>query len=389
MTSIQISGSREDLEIIELLSTEIFQENEISAKTKIYEFRADSIEAEQTLPVLTIIFSGVSAVVGIINLVLSLQEKKSQPENQKESYVSIKIKTNNGKELYLESYSSMTNTEIKKWLNAAQEFVDEGDFILNKYGMCSRELESKKDINEIDIQKVNLLFSELLNKLTDIRIMRSLPPIQDGERTIFESTFDKVHLTEVIRSLKSKIFYLHSDEVKNCKDIFYILERKNILWFHENSTDIRILDMQNIFVGYEIEKLPLFKEVSCSKEFIFSESKKENDIPKSGKIQRVIESTEMAISHDRIEQLLPILRPYFRNEHERRAYLIRALGMDTPVLNRLVMNTPVDTFIPSMVEELVKFGEIAPGKPAVCALLEVIREDVGVDVKSRLDQLLQ
>lgn len=71
MTSIQISGLREDLETIELLSTEIFQENEISEKTKISEFRADSIEVDQILPVLTVTFSGVSVLIGVINLVIA------------------------------------------------------------------------------------------------------------------------------------------------------------------------------------------------------------------------------------------------------------------------------------------------------------------------------
>jgi len=97
----------------------------------------------------------------------------------------------------------------------------------------------------------------------------------------------------------------------------------------------------------------------------------------------------MAISGEIIQKLLPLLRPYLRDENERRAYLIRALGMDTPVLNRLVLNTPVDVFITSMVKELVDFGRIAPGKPALCSLLEVIREDVGVDVKDSINQLLQ
>src|SRR4028119_1708640 len=63
--------------------------------------------------------------------------------------------------------------------------------------------------------------------------------------------------------------------------------------------------------------------------------------------------------------------------------------MDTPVLNRLVLNTPVDVFITSMVKELVDFGKIAPGKPALCALLQVIREDVGVNIQARIDELLR
>src|SRR4028118_473229 len=97
----------------------------------------------------------------------------------------------------------------------------------------------------------------------------------------------------------------------------------------------------------------------------------------------------MAISNDTIQKLLTLLRPYLRDENERRAYLIRALGMDTPVLNRLVLNTPVDVFITSMVKELVDFGKIAPGKPALCALLQVIREDVGVNIQARIDELLR
>ncbi|NER46187.1 MAG: toll/interleukin-1 receptor domain-containing protein [Symploca sp. SIO1A3] len=94
----------------------------------------------------------------------------------------------------------------------------------------------------------------------------------------------------------------------------------------------------------------------------------------------------MAISNNSIKQLLPLLRPYLRNENERRAYLIRALGMDTPVLNRLAMNTPVDTFITNMIEELVVLGSIAPEQPAICALLEVIREDVGLDRQLSINQ---
>jgi hypothetical protein len=67
---------------------------------------------------------------------------------------------------------------------------------------------------------------------------------------------------------------------------------------------------------------------------------------------------------------------------------MRALGMDTPVLNRLVYSTSVDVFITNMVNELVAFGDIAPGQPALCALLEVIREEVGVDVKDNIEKLL-
>jgi len=98
----------------------------------------------------------------------------------------------------------------------------------------------------------------------------------------------------------------------------------------------------------------------------------------------------MVIDSDIINQLLLLLRPYLQNESERRAYLIRALGINTPVLNRLEMHTSVNTFIPNMVKELIEFGKIpSSGKLAICGLLEVIREDVGEDKQLRIDELIE
>jgi hypothetical protein len=96
----------------------------------------------------------------------------------------------------------------------------------------------------------------------------------------------------------------------------------------------------------------------------------------------------MAISGDIIQKLLPLLRPLMEEENQRRGYLMRALGMDAPVLRRLVWNTPVDVFITGMVKELVVFGEVTPGKPTLCALLVEIRKDVGVDIRVRIDELI-
>lgn len=96
----------------------------------------------------------------------------------------------------------------------------------------------------------------------------------------------------------------------------------------------------------------------------------------------------MAISSGIIQKLLPLLRPLMEDENQRRGYLMRALGMDAPVLRRLVWNTPVDVFITGMVKELVVFGEVTPGQLALCALLVEIRKDVGVDIRVRIDELI-
>src|SRR4028118_1572457 len=97
----------------------------------------------------------------------------------------------------------------------------------------------------------------------------------------------------------------------------------------------------------------------------------------------------MAISGEIIQKLLPLLRPLMEDEKARRGYLIRALGTDSPVLYRLVWNTPADVFITGMVKELEAFGKIPPDKPALCAFLEVIREEVGDDIKVSIDELLR
>lgn len=77
-----------------------------------------------------------------------------------------------------------------------------------------------------------------------------------------------------------------------------------------------------------------------------------------------------------------------QSESQRKGYLMRSLGMDTPILNRLVFNQSVDDFITDMLCELAAFGE-TDGKPALCTLLEEIREGVGLDKQLEIDNLLQ
>jgi hypothetical protein len=95
----------------------------------------------------------------------------------------------------------------------------------------------------------------------------------------------------------------------------------------------------------------------------------------------------MPISSDLMQKILPLLRPVMENANQRRAYLFRALGTNTPVQYRLVFDMPTNDFIPNLVNELVSFGEITPGKPAICALLEVVREDVSLENQLSIDEV--
>jgi inactive STAND/Effector-associated domain 8 len=96
----------------------------------------------------------------------------------------------------------------------------------------------------------------------------------------------------------------------------------------------------------------------------------------------------MAISSDFIQKSLPLLRPLMFAESERRAYLIQALGTEASVLNNMRWSIPTDAFITEMLLNLDSFGEITPGTSALCALLKVVREGVGVDIQLLFDELI-
>jgi predicted NACHT family NTPase len=74
-------------------------------------------------------------------------------------------------------------------------------------------------------------------------------------------------------------------------------------------------------------------------------------------------------------------------EKDRHSILVSALGNDTPVLQRITWSGAVATFIPDMVCKLADYGEIAPGRQALWALLEYVRSQAGVDVRQRIDTL--
>ena len=97
----------------------------------------------------------------------------------------------------------------------------------------------------------------------------------------------------------------------------------------------------------------------------------------------------MEISRGLFTKLLDLLRPFLQDEGERKAYLFRAFGTDTSDRLNLTWKQPTNTFILELVKKLLDFGEISAGQPALCAFLEVIREDVGVDIQVRIDELLQ
>jgi predicted NACHT family NTPase len=88
-----------------------------------------------------------------------------------------------------------------------------------------------------------------------------------------------------------------------------------------------------------------------------------------------------------IRELVELLSRDLEDERNRRSILLLALGNDVPVLQHITWSGAVATFIPDMVCKLADYGEVAPGRQALWALLEYVRSQAGVDVQQRIDKL--
>jgi hypothetical protein len=260
MTCIEITASEKDLEELRLLSEKSFRGNQIQAKIDIsytvQAVRLDGIDSEQLLPTLQVIFSGVIAIVQVVNLVISIQEKKKKlTDTDNDSPLRINIKMSNGQELNLTMSGAVTAEEIKSCHKSIQDLIS--DFLSIEDGQDLRSL------GTFEIAKINSLFKDLEDRLLDIRMLSSSVQKTDN-RIVYSSVFEKINLTEAIKIGVKETFYLRIDDVSHCDHIFYVLERENILSFHKDSTDIRIIPVENEsigFVGFTIEILPLFIKI--------------------------------------------------------------------------------------------------------------------------------
>ncbi len=284
MTYIEISGSDESLEELKLLSEEIFRDNGIQVKLRVSHFIRDSIEVEQLLPTLQVAFSGVIAVVQVINLVINIQEKRKEASANDDTPFRIKIKASNGGDLDLKISGKLTEEIIESYQKLVQDFV-------NKF-LSADDGRDLKKLGSSEIAEINSLFKRLETELTDIRVLISSPPRKVGDMTISSSSFENINLTEAIKIGAKETFYLKIDDTGHCKDIFYILERENILSFHEESRNVRTLEVGNEFVGfvgYRIETLSLFEEVIGNGSFDlqdrFQADKQHNDKIKEREIE--------------------------------------------------------------------------------------------------------
>ncbi len=128
MASIEISGAREDLEEISSQLSEVFKKDGLRGRISLTETRFDSVDAGITA-ILQVTFSGVIAIVQVINLILKLQENRQEFTSEEKTPISITIEAGNGRKIEkieLKASDKMTNEEINNCLNTLlQRFNNE------------------------------------------------------------------------------------------------------------------------------------------------------------------------------------------------------------------------------------------------------------------------
>ena len=260
MLSIEISGAREDLEEISSQLSEVFNKDGVRGRISLNETRIDSVDAGVTT-ILQVTFSGIIALVQVINLIFKIQEDRQKITAKEKTPISINIEAGNGRRLEFKASGEMTDEEI----NTLQKFRNE--LLESQERKLFRT--TTDGITSLDIAGVNSLFESLLTKTQGIRERRST--VVENERgLIVRVEMIETTLIDILRKEENQfIFYLPLQDIELCQDIFFAFEIANILDFQKISHDIKMLDMHNAFVKYEIEKLNLFEEIIQNQEFKF------------------------------------------------------------------------------------------------------------------------
>jgi len=264
MTSIEISGAREDLEEISSQLSEVFNKDGVRGRISLIETRIDSVDAG-VITIIQVTFVGLSAIVQVINLILKIQENRQDFTTKEKTPISINIEAGNGKKLEFKASGEMTDEEINNCLNTLQKFRNE--LLESQERKLFRT--TTNGITSLDIAGVNRLFESLLTKTQRIRERRSTVVENEGGVSVKVEIIETT-LIDILRKEGNQLsFYLPLQDIELCQDTFFAFEIANILDFQKISHDIKMLDVHNAFVKYEIEKLKLFEEIIQNQEFKF------------------------------------------------------------------------------------------------------------------------
>lgn len=82
------------------------------------------------------------------------------------------------------------------------------------------------------------------------------------------------------------------------------------------------------------------------------------------------------------------LRPHLWSERDRAVLLFEVYEGSPDLLDQIDPSGPVSIFLPELVRVLRRYGQVAPGRHSLVALLESIQGRVGVDRRVQVDDLI-
>src|SRR5262245_51424209 len=92
------------------------------------------------------------------------------------------------------------------------------------------------------------------------------------------------------------------------------------------------------------------------------------------------------LTKDLFDQIVAALLPEMGDAQARKALVESAL-YDCPVLQKIQWDGPARPFTVQLARLLDQFGEVAQGRPAIVAVLEGVKAQVGSDRQKQIDDL--
>ena len=89
------------------------------------------------------------------------------------------------------------------------------------------------------------------------------------------------------------------------------------------------------------------------------------------------------------DRIRAVLRPLMATEQSRQARLTRAFHAYPGLLDRVATGGETSVFLSHLLQTLRDYGEVEPGMPALRALLESVKDEVGAGDRAKIDQIIQ
>ena len=89
------------------------------------------------------------------------------------------------------------------------------------------------------------------------------------------------------------------------------------------------------------------------------------------------------------DRVRAVLRPLMATEQSRQARLSRVFHAYPGLLDRVATGGETGVFLSHLLQTLRDYGEVEPGMPALRALLESVKDEVGVSNRERIEEILR